>query len=158
MSSPVVKYARKSVRDARPSRQAADSAGPEFGARHGAPQPLFLAGHETEDQLSGEVPSHQPFGVREIPLAAFRRLVGMRLRQLQFPLPLPRLPDRLPVLCGRFHHYFLHILPCQPLRQHRQFRRPAENFRRSNRNSPISAASVITTAGIFLHVCARNFV
>ena len=25
-----------------------------FGTRHGAPQPLFLAGHETEDQLSGE--------------------------------------------------------------------------------------------------------
>jgi hypothetical protein len=51
-----------------------------LGPRHRGPQPLFGVGHETDDQLAGDVAPQQALGVSEVPLAPFRRSIGVGLR------------------------------------------------------------------------------
>lgn len=88
-----------------------------LGTRHGAPQPLLGIGHKADDQLAGHVAPHQTLGVGEVPLASFRRPIGVGLRQLQLAVSFQLMPDRLPVLRCRFHHRFAHLLLDQPLPQ-----------------------------------------
>src|SRR5664280_3492495 len=103
--------------------------------RHCSPEPLFRIWHEAQYQFLRHQPLDHPFAVAEIILPPARPAVGFGLAQMQcaghlgrpvpllarrLPVPLQRPPYRLPVLRGRFHHYFLDLLLDQPLGQQMQ--------------------------------------
>jgi len=96
------------------------------------PQALLGIGHQAQNQLVGDQPLEQPFGIGKIPLAPAPRTVRLRLRQVQasrrrtgtfpfldnwLPVSFERGPDRFPVLGRRFHHHFVDLLFDQPVDQ-----------------------------------------
>ena len=83
-------------------------------ARGGAPTALLRRGHETENQLAGQEAAQQPAGIAEVVFAAARGAIGVGLRQVQPEVRLQRLPHRLPVLGGGFHHHFFHAARAEP--------------------------------------------
>jgi len=102
----------------------------DLRARDRAPQPLFGRGHEAQGQLLGDQPPHQPFGVREVPLAPPSRAVRSRGRQVQSagpragpgprsgarrPVTFQGGPDGLPVLRCRFHDGFVDLMLAEPV-------------------------------------------
>src|SRR5258708_39530303 len=119
---------------------------------------LFRIRYETENQFPGDVPPHQTLGIREIPLAASRGAIRLRLRQIQLAVRLQSPPHRLPVLRGGLHHGFLHARCAVRYSDNsRKSLSRVPNLRRSKRNSPSTAASVMTTASILFCMRLRTF-
>jgi hypothetical protein len=85
-------------------------------ARERTPQPLFGVRHKTENRFPGHMPARQPFGIPEIVFTSFARTIGVTCGQVQLAPPFQLPPHRLPVLRGRFHNRFAHLLCRQPFR------------------------------------------
>src|SRR3954470_728009 len=128
-------------------------------ARHHAPQALLRIGDETQDQFPGNQSTYQPFGVGKVRLASLWRLVRLSLRQLELEASLQHLPNRLPILGGRFHHYLGDTLGCQPTRQ--------RLYLRVARSELTSLKPILAQAGhigdhhrehLLMNIDTRNFV
>jgi hypothetical protein len=124
----------------------------DLRAGHRPPQALLGRGYEAQDQLLGDQPLHQPFGVREVALAPPSRAVRSRVRQVQGaghragpgprpgarrPVPFPRGPDGLPVRRRRFHDDFVDLVLAPPVGQPAQLRGRAPELAPRERVLPV---------------------
>ena len=88
----------------------------QAASRNHPPGPLPGFGHEAQHQFAGGEAAQQAFAVRQVRLASLRRLVGLRLRQMQLHMRLQFHPDRLPVLRRALHDGLAHFILHQPRR------------------------------------------
>jgi len=125
-----------------------------FGPCHGAPQPLLRIRHETQDQFSGNVPPHQPFGTLKSRLRPLGALLECACARCSLYLPSSA--------CQTGFQYCAvdsitaSFTSCSASQWLSKRRSPASvpNLRFSNRNSPAIAASVMTTPASFCgHRC-----
>jgi hypothetical protein len=114
-----------------------------LAAHHGPAEPLLGVGHEAQRELLGHEAFDQTFRIRKVFLAAasptIRRGLGKMERPryrarvcarpaLRPPVQLQRLPDRPPILRGRFHHDFLDLALDEPVSKRAQFAGAGADF------------------------------